>query len=77
MHVARLALLLVQRADRATEWIIGDEVISSGAKGILFKSRLAPNGTVLVLYTEHLDSTDQLDMYDPHGMLPKNQSSWK
>ncbi|AME27026.1 MULTISPECIES: RES family NAD+ phosphorylase [Burkholderiaceae] len=57
-------------------WIIGDEVVLSGAKGILFKSRLTPNGTNLVLYTENFDPTDRLDVFDPHNALPKNQSSW-
>ncbi|SAK93346.1 RES domain protein [Caballeronia temeraria] len=57
-------------------WILGDEVVASGAKGILFKSRLKPDGTNLVLYTERLDSTDHFDVYDPHNALPKNQSSW-
>lgn len=57
-------------------WILGDEVVSSGAKGILFNSRLTPDGTNLVLYTQPLDSTDHLEVYDPHNALPKNQSSW-
>ncbi len=31
-------------------WLIGDEVIAAGAKGILFQSRLNVGGTNLTLY---------------------------
>jgi hypothetical protein len=57
-------------------WIIGDEVIAVGGKGILFKSRLSPDGVNLVLYVDELGSTDRLDVYDPQRALPRDQSSW-
>jgi len=57
-------------------WILGDEVVAAGAKGILFRSRLSPQGVNLVLYMDELGSTDRLEVYDPQGALPRNQSSW-
>jgi RES domain-containing protein len=57
-------------------WIVGDEVIAAGAKGILFRSRLAAEGLNLVLYTDQLGPIDRLDVYDPQHALPKDQSSW-
>jgi RES domain-containing protein len=58
-------------------WTIGDEVLANGAKGILFKSQVASGGINLVLYTNALDSTDRLEVYDPNNTLPKDQSSWR
>jgi RES domain-containing protein len=57
-------------------WVIGDEVIAAGAKGILFRSRLSPDGVNLVLYVDEFESTDRLEVYDPQRSLPQNQSSW-
>jgi RES domain-containing protein len=57
-------------------WVIGDEAIAAGAKGILFKSRFAEAGTNLVLYPETFGSADSLTVFDPGGSLPKNQDSW-
>lgn len=56
-------------------WLIGDLVISTGAKGILYQSTLTgtPN---LVVYTEALEAGDILAAYDPHGDLPANAKSW-
>jgi hypothetical protein len=57
-------------------WITGDEVIATGGKGILFKSRLSPDGVNLVIYVDEIDSTDRLEVYDPQRALPRDQSSW-
>jgi RES domain-containing protein len=56
-------------------WVIGDQVLASGAKGILFASSIT-GGTNLVLYSQALTAQDTLQAYDPHGALPKNQDSW-
>lgn len=56
-------------------WVIGDEVIAAGAKGILFPSRLS-GGSNLVLYPETFLATDSLTVFDPGQALPKNQDSW-
>jgi RES domain-containing protein len=57
-------------------WVLADEVIASGAKGVLFPSRLAPGGTNLVVYPDRLEATDRIEVYDPAGALPRNQDSW-
>lgn len=58
-------------------WIIGDQVIAAGGKGILFQSSVNAGGTNLVLYTDTLASTDSVVAFDPAGVLPKNRDSWK
>jgi RES domain-containing protein len=57
-------------------WIIGDEVVAAGAKGILFRSRLSADGVNLVMYVDDLAPTDRLDVHDPLRSLPRDQSSW-
>ena len=57
-------------------WVLADEAIAAGAKGILFPSRFSPDGVNLVVYTEHLESVDRIEVNDPAGTLPKNQDSW-
>lgn len=56
-------------------WVIGDQVLAAGAKGILFNSAIA-GGANLVVYTDALSGADAINVYDPNGDLPKNQSSW-
>lgn len=57
-------------------WKIGDLVMASGAKGILFKSMLQPSGTNLVLFNRTLSGNDVLRVHDPLGALPKTTASW-
>lgn len=57
-------------------WVIGDEAIAAGAKGILFPSRLAVGGTNLVLFPDGFSSSDSLSVFDPTHNLPVNQDSW-
>lgn len=57
-------------------WVIGDLVTASGAKGILFPSRLAKGGTNFVLFTQMISETDRLDVFDPSNALPRTQDSW-
>jgi len=58
-------------------WVLADEAIAAGAKGILFVSKLAPSGLNLVIYNDMLTTDDTLQVYDPAGALPKNQDSWR
>jgi hypothetical protein len=58
-------------------WTIGDEVIATGGKGILFRSRLSPDGVNLVFYVDELGPNDQFAVCDPQATLPRNQSSRK
>jgi len=57
-------------------WVIGDQVLDAGAKGILFQSAIT-GGTNLVLYNDALNNTDMIEVHDPNHALPKNQSSWE
>lgn len=58
-------------------WVLADETLAAGAKGILFGSGLAPGGTNLVVFNDMLATVDTLQVYDPTGALPKNQDSWR
>lgn len=58
-------------------WVIGDEVLAAGGKGILFRSEARPGGINLVLYPDALTATDKVTVFDPNHDLPKNQDSWK
>jgi RES domain-containing protein len=57
-------------------WAVGELVIASGSKGILFPSRLSPSGTNLVLFTQTLVAPDSLEVFDPGKTLPQTQASW-
>lgn len=57
-------------------WIIADEAVAAGAKGILFRSHLSAKGVNLVMYVNDLAPTDRLDVHDPQCSLPRDQSSW-
>ncbi len=69
-------LWLNQRVEPPS-WVLADEALGVGAKGILFASKLAPGGMNLVLYNEMLAADDTLQVHDPVGALPKNQDSWR
>jgi len=56
-------------------WVIGDQVLAAGARGILFDSALS-GGANLVVYTDALTDTNTVTVYDPNKDLPKDQSSW-
>ena len=58
-------------------WVLGDEGVAAGGKGILFRSRLTQGGRNLVVFNDTLGSDDLLAAYDPSGALPKNQESWR
>jgi RES domain-containing protein len=58
-------------------WVLAEQAISAGAKGMLFASKMSLGGTNLVVYTDALSPDDMLTVYDPTGALPKNQASWR
>jgi RES domain-containing protein len=58
-------------------WVLADEAMAGGTKGILFASTLAADGTNLVVFNDRLTADDVLQVYDPAGALPKNQDSWR
>lgn len=57
-------------------WVIGDQVLAAGAKGILFNSAITARAN-LVIYTDALAGTDAIAVHDPDHALPKNQQSWE
>lgn len=57
-------------------WVIGDQALAAGAKGILFNSAITGDAN-LVIYTDALTGADVVDVYDPSSALPKNQKSWE
>ncbi len=67
----------VQPTVEPPSWVLADEALAVGAKGILFASRLSPGGTNLVVYNELLAADNALQPYDPTAALPKNQESWR
>lgn len=56
-------------------WVLTDDALAAGAKGILFASGLAPGGTNLVIFNDMLTVDDTMQVHDPTGTLPKNQDS--
>lgn len=68
---------LVLEGIEPPSWLLGEEALAAGAKGILFPSTLHAGGTNLVVFTNSLDDGDQLEVYDPKEQLPKNQDSWR
>jgi len=57
-------------------WVLADDAIRAGAKGIFFRSRLVAGGRKLVIYNDMLQPDDLIEVHDPGGALPKNQDSW-
>lgn len=51
-------------------WVLGDEVIAAGAKGILFKSAIT-GGTNIALYNDALAGFESIKVRGPHQTLPK------
>lgn len=68
----------IVRIDKGTppSWVLADKVISDGHKGILFPSIRHPGGTNLVIFNSNLAAADRMEVHDPDGRLPKDQSSW-
>ena len=58
-------------------WRLGDEAISSGARGLLFPSIHHAGGTNLVVFGANLTIDDRLAVHDPDQMLPRDQQLWE
>jgi RES domain-containing protein len=57
-------------------WTLGDEVITTGCRGLLFPSLRHPGGVNLVIFNANLTPADAVKVHDPDGRLPHDQSSW-
>jgi len=62
--------------DIPPSWLLSDAVIEAGHRGILFPSLQHPGGTNLVIFNANLTTSDKLEVHDPDGRLPLDQSSW-
>ena len=56
-------------------WVLADQVLSAGGRGVLFPSQRAA-GVNLVVFPDALTPADQLSVYDPAQRLPRDRSSW-
>lgn len=57
-------------------WVLSDMVRAQGLTGILFPSQAHEGGTNVVVYMDRLEEGDSVEVNDPDGRLPRDQSSW-
>ena len=57
-------------------WILSDALIVAGLQGLLFPSLRHAGGTNLVIFHANLTRGDVVQVHDPDGRLPRDQSSW-
>lgn len=57
-------------------WILSDALIKAGRRGLLFPSTKRPGGINLVLFGTNITPSDRVEVHDPGGDLPIDQSSW-
>lgn len=69
----------IARIDKKTppSWILSDTLIAAGRRGLLFPSLRHAGGTNLVVFNANLTADDNIEVYDPDGRLPRDQSSWQ
>jgi RES domain-containing protein len=66
-------LLRIEKREPPT-WTLADRLIESGCQGLLFRSAVRPGGVNIVLWKT--SSPASVTVFDPHGDLPRNASSW-
>lgn len=57
-------------------WVLGDLVLEADLPGIVFPSLTQENGVNVVLYVAALPDGNCIEVNDPDGRLPRDQSSW-
>lgn len=69
----------IARIDRKTppSWNLSDVVITAGCRGLLFPSLQHAGGTNLIVFNANLTADDKIEVHDPDGRLPRDQSSWQ
>lgn len=69
----------IARIDKKTppSWTLSDTLIAAGRRGLLFPSLRHAGGTNLVVFNANLTADDNIEVYDPDGRLPRDQSSWQ
>jgi RES domain-containing protein len=70
---------LIARIDKRTppSWKLSDTLITAGCRGLLFPSLQHAGGTNLVIFSANLTADDKVEVHDPDGRLPRDQSSWQ
>lgn len=58
-------------------WLLGDQLIRDGVRGLLFSSLRQANGINLVLFIANLGSDCIVDVHDPDHRLPRDRRSWR
>lgn len=58
-------------------WVLSDMVRSEGHVGILFPSQTHESGTNVVVFIDRLGNGNSIEVNDPEGQLPRDQSSWR
>ena len=51
-------------------------VLAQGHTGILFPSQANDGGTNIVVFVDRLRDGNSVEVNDPDGRLPRDQSSW-
>lgn len=57
-------------------WHLSDHVQASGAAGLLYPSLRREGGSNLVVYPRNFGESDGVQVHDPDGRLPRDQTSW-
>lgn len=69
-HIARL------EKKTPSSWLLADDLITKGHRGLLFPSTRHPGGVNLVVFNANLTAGDDVAVHDPDGRLPRDQASW-
>jgi len=64
------AILFAEGIEPPT-WVMADDVLDEKLDGILFPSQARLGGTNIVIFDSSRKLLQQLDVYDPHGVLTK------
>jgi RES domain-containing protein len=65
------------RLQAALRGVLGAMVLAQGHTGILFPSQSNRDGTNVVVYVDRLKDGNTVEVNDPDGRLPRDESSWK
>jgi RES domain-containing protein len=57
-------------------WVLGDMVLARGYTGILFPSQAHEGGANVAVYVSQLKDGNSVEVNDPDGRLPRDQTSW-
>jgi hypothetical protein len=61
---------------RPVFWLLSDIAITAGYKGNPLSIAPARRRRNLVVFSANLDAGDSVEVHDPDGRLPQDQSSW-